>query len=66
MPEIVYFAHVGADQRCVIVQADARVVERTAGVWVGEHQVAVLVPHGALVVLVELGHEPSGERDAAL
>jgi len=48
------------------VQADARVVERTAGVWVGEHQVVVLVPHGALVVLVELGHEPCGERDAAL
>jgi hypothetical protein len=59
-------AHVGADQGRVIVQAEPRVVERTAGVWMGEHQVAVLVPHCALVVLIELGHEPSGERDAPL
>jgi hypothetical protein len=68
VPEIVHpnLAHVGADQRCVVVQADACVVERPAGVWVGEHEVVVLVPRGALVVLIELGHEPRGERDAAL
>ena len=68
MPEIVDpdSAHVGTDESRLVVQADARMVERTAGVRVGEHQVVVLVPRGALVVLVELGHEPGGERDAPL
>jgi hypothetical protein len=66
VPEIVHpdLAHIGPDQRCVIVQADACVVERPAGVWVGEHQVVVLVPRCELVVLVELAGAGSAGQAA--